>query len=125
MLESIKIEDILFLDIETVPVAPSLEMLDDSMKLLWDKKSKHFRSQEQSAADVYERAGIYSEFGKIVCISVGFISEKNPYSLRVKSFYGDDEKVILEEFSAMLSKFAKPGREALLCAHNGKEFDFP
>jgi uncharacterized protein YprB with RNaseH-like and TPR domain len=125
MLDNIRIEDVLFLDIETVPIAPSLEKLDQPMKVLWDKKSKQFRLPEQSAEDVYERAGIYSEFGKIICISVGYIKEKDPYSLRLKSFFGDDEKTILSEFSIMRSKFSKSNREALLCAHNGKEFDYP
>ena len=125
MLENIKIEDVLFLDIETVPSADTFEALADKQQLLWDKKSKQFRNPDQSASDVWERAGIYAEFGKIICISVGYIKEKDPYALRLKSFYGDDERIILSEFSAMLSKFARPGREALLCAHNGKEFDYP
>jgi 3'-5' exonuclease len=125
MLDNLRIEDVLFLDIETVPAAPSHELLDPAMKILWEKKSKHFRSPEQSANDVYERAGIYAEFGKIISISVGFIKEKDPYFLRLKSFYGDDEKTILTDFSLTLSRFSKSNRETLLCAHNGKEFDFP
>jgi uncharacterized protein YprB with RNaseH-like and TPR domain len=125
MLDNIRVEDVLFLDIETVPVANTFEMLEPGMQKLWDKKSKNFRTAEQTANDAYERAGIYSEFGKIICISVGYIKEKDPYALRLKSFYGDDEKVILNEFSAMLSKFSKSNRESLLCAHNGKEFDYP
>ena len=125
MLENIRIEDILFLDIETVPAAETFDSLDTRMQTLWDKKSKQFRTADQNALEVYERAGIYSEFGRIICISVGYIKEKDPYALRLKSFYGDDEKLILTEFSALLSRFAKPGKEALLCAHNGKEFDYP
>jgi DNA polymerase elongation subunit (family B) len=95
------------------------------MQALWDKKSKQFRTPEQTSGDVYERAGIYSEFGKIICISAGLIKEKNPHGLRLKSFYGSDEKLILSDFSAMVSKFSKNNKEALLCAHNGKEFDYP
>lgn len=125
MLDNIRVEDVLFLDIETVPVVQSLEMLDPRMQVLWEKKSKLFRAADQSAGDVYERAGIYSEFGKIICISVGIIKEKDPFALRLKSFYGDDEKTILSEFSEMLAKFSKSNRETLLCAHNGKEFDYP
>jgi 3'-5' exonuclease len=125
MLDSISIEDILFLDIETVPQKPSLNLLEPSIQILWDKKSKFFRSAEETAEAVYERAGIYAEFGKIICISVGYIKDKNPLSFRLKSFFGDDEKVLLSEFSSMLSKFSKSKKEALLCAHNGKEFDFP
>jgi uncharacterized protein YprB with RNaseH-like and TPR domain len=125
MLDNIHVEDILFLDIETVPGVPSFEKLDPVFQLLWEKKSKQFRTPDQTSAEVYGRAGIYSEFGKIICISVGLITEKNPFRFRLKSFYGDDEKEILKGFSEMLLKFSRPPREALLCAHNGKEFDFP
>jgi len=125
MLENIRIEDIMFIDIETVPQASSFDELDNPMQSLWDKKSKLFRLPDQTPAEAYERAGIYSEFGKIICISSGFIRDKNPYSFRLKSFYGNDEKKLLSEFSEMLSRFSKSNREPLLCAHNGKEFDFP
>ena len=125
MLDNIKAEDVLFLDIETVPATPSYDMLEPAMQLLWDKKSKQFKAPDQTSEEVYERAGIYSEFGKIICISVGLIKEKNPFSFRLKSFYGDDEKKVLTEFSVMLEKFSKNNKDVLLCAHNGKEFDFP
>lgn len=124
MLSTIKPEDILFLDIETIPAAPSFEKLEDPLRAHWEKKSKHFRNEDQTAADVYDRAGIYAEFGRIVCISVGLLKERNPFSFRLKSFFGDNEKELLTEFSAMLGKFAR-NREALLCAHNGREFDYP
>jgi DNA polymerase elongation subunit (family B) len=125
MLDNIKVEDIMFLDIETVPESPSYDLMKPVMQNLWDKKSKQFRSPDQTPQDVYERAGIYSEFGKIICISVGLIREKNPFILRLKSFFGKDEKILLSQFSGMLSKFSRTNREAVLCAHNGKEFDFP
>lgn len=124
MLANVRPEDILFLDIETVPAASSYKMLDQSSQVHWEKKSRQFRNEVQSAEDVYERAGIYAEFGKIICISVGLIKDKEPFSFRLKSFFGDDEKALLSEFSSMLNKFSK-NREALLCAHNGKEFDYP
>jgi uncharacterized protein YprB with RNaseH-like and TPR domain len=125
MLENIKVEDVMFLDIETVPGSSSYDLLDPLLQNLWDKKSRQFRNPDQTAGDVYERAGIYSEFGKIICISVGLIKEKDPFSFRLKSFYGKEEKALLTEFSGMLVKFCRNHREALLCAHNGKEFDFP
>ena len=125
MLDNIKVEDVLFLDIETVPGTRSYELLDSPFQALWEKKSRQFRTPDQTAEDVYEKAGIYSEFGKIICISVGLIKEINPCSLRLKTFFGDDEKSLLSEFSDMLSKFCRSHKEALLCAHNGKEFDFP
>lgn len=125
MLDNIKVEDVMFLDIETVPESSSYELLNPAMQNLWDKKSRQFRTPDQIAQDVYERAGIYSEFGKIICISVGLIREKNPFIFRLKSFFGKDEKLLLSEFSGMLSKFSRNHKESLLCAHNGKEFDFP
>jgi 3'-5' exonuclease len=125
MLDNTRIEDVMFLDIETVPESSSYELLSSAMQNLWDKKSRQFRTPDQTAQDVYERAGIYSEFGKIICISVGLIREKNPFSFRLKSFFGKDEKSLLSEFSVMLTKFCRTNKDAVLCAHNGKEFDFP
>jgi hypothetical protein len=125
MLDNLKVEDVMFLDIETVPESSAYELLSPAMQNLWDKKSKQFRTSDQTAQDVYERAGIYSEFGKIICISVGLVREKNPFSFRLKSFFGKDEKSLLSEFSVMLTKFSRTSKEAILCAHNGKEFDFP
>jgi hypothetical protein len=125
MLDKIKIQDVMFLDIETVPDSGSFDLLNPVMQNLWEKKSKQFRSPDQTGQDVYERAGIYSEFGKIICISVGLIREKNPCRFRLKSFFGKDEKSLLMEFSEMLTKFSKNNTESVLCAHNGKEFDFP
>ena len=124
MLQNINPGDILFLDIETVPVAPSFSRLDPKLQSFWEKKSRHFRQAEQTAEEVFDRAGIYSEFGKIICISVGFIKEKNPFHLRLKSFYGDNEINILKDFATLLNRFSK-SREIILCAHNGKEFDYP
>ncbi len=121
MLESLNIENILFLDIETAPQYPSYENANEEIKKLWDLKSKSFLKEDEMPSDVYRRAGIYAEFGKIICISVGFIKGE---TFRVKSFFGDDEKIILMEFSQLLnSHFGKKDNQ--LCAHNGKEFDFP
>ncbi len=122
MLEQYKIDNILFLDIETVPQERSFDDVPESLKGLWDKKSKYFRSDEESPGDVYQRAGIYAEFGKIVCISVGFIVVSgNDRTLREKSYAGHDEKVLLNDFAAMLSKNSRK----FLCGHNIKEFDIP
>jgi 3'-5' exonuclease len=124
MLTNINPADIIFIDIETVPVLPSFLDLEPAMQILWEKKSTSFRKEDQSPSDVYQRAGIYAEFGKIICISAGMLKDKNPYGFRLKSFFGEDEKSLLTEFSAMITKFSR-NREALLCAHNGKEFDYP
>lgn len=123
MLDEIKLSNVLFLDIETVPQYPTYSDVPEPFNELWDAKSKNFREQA-TVEDVYGRAGIYSEFGKIICISVGIISEKNGRKIRLKSFSGDDEKVLLENFFNLLNtKFNR--NEHVLCAHNGKEFDYP
>ncbi|MBI4947630.1 MAG: 3'-5' exonuclease [Bacteroidetes bacterium] len=122
-LKNINTEKILFLDIETTPQYPSYKQVPDSFRKLWDSKAKTKKmiGEKESPEDVYNSAGIYAEFGKVVCITVGMFSGK---SFRLKSFYGDDEKIMLEEFSALLNKYYNT-EEHYLCAHNGKEFDFP
>ncbi len=124
MITDIRIRDIIFLDIETAPSADSFDKLPENLQLLWDAKSKFFRADNESAAQVWDRAAIYSEFGKIICISAGIVTGIDPFKMRIKSFYGDDEKLLLSEFSAMLAKF-RTEKEINLCGHNGKEFDFP
>jgi len=125
MLEQYNPEKILFLDIETVPRYSSYSELPEKEEQLWEKKSSRIRDEEETAADVYSRAGIYAEFGKVICISVGLVVDKSgTYGLRVKSFYGDDEEKLLKEFTEMLIKFSSKS-DVYLCAHNGKEFDFP
>lgn len=122
MIQHIPLERILFIDIETVPSSGAWEELSETEQMLWDKKTKHQRKDEISAGEFYsERAGIMSEFGKIICITIGML-EKND-TLKIKSFAGDDEKKILMEFGEI---FNSPRlKDVILCAHNGKEFDFP
>lgn len=122
MLDNIRIEDILFLDIETIPAYSSYQELPKVYQDLWDKKAKLLaRNEEDTAENLYVRAGIYSEFGKIICISVGAFKDGK---LWLKSFFDHDEFVLLKEFAEMLNKgFYRPNQ--LLCAHNGKEFDYP
>jgi len=125
MLEHIPLQKILFLDIETVPACASYDELSDMFKSLWDKKSEHLQRGKNEILlpeELYAQAGIYAEFGKIVCISVGYFARERDF--RIKSFYGDDEKEILSDFSRLLNKYFN-SNENLLCAHNGKEFDFP
>ena len=126
MLQQIDLTQILVLDIETVPQDPSFTDLPENWQYLWSKKAATLRNLEsQSESDVYPRAGIYAEFGKIICISCGFFSSAGrSYQFRVKSFYGDDEAKILSEFNHMLLRhFSDPANS--LCAHNGKDFDYP
>lgn len=125
MLNDIKPEDLLYLDIETVPLVANYNLLPEEHKKLWDKKASSLIKESDTPESIYNRAGIYAEFGKIICISVGFVVNKDGVRFfRVKSFYGDDEKILLTDFAQMLNRFGKR-QSANLCAHNGKEFDFP
>ncbi len=125
MLQNLNIEEILFLDIETVPIAPEYAELTERWQELWTHKMQFQINQDTTADALYERAGIYAEFGRITCISVGYVVQKKgePF-FRVKSFYDEDEKLLIRNFFNALNRFAKAGKRRL-CAHNGQEFDFP
>ena len=120
-----KLKDILFLDIETVPEFENWKDISKETQELFDQKTKYQRKEEFTAAAFYDRAGIWAEFGKIICISVGyFVDIENKKQLRLTSFFGDDEHKILTDFKGLLdTHFTK--KSHVLCAHNGKEFDFP
>jgi len=121
------LNNILFIDIETVPQYDKYDKVPGEWQDLWSRKAAYLIKDKENdtPATVYNSAGIYAEFGKIICITCGVISRPHDEKrLLLKSFYGDDEKLVLEEFCEMVSKWgATPNR--FLCAHNGKEFDFP
>ncbi len=126
MLDHVRLEDILFLDIETVPQYPDFLKLDEYTQHLWESKAVSFCKEEQTPADVYQRAGIYAEFGKIICISVGFIHKQpdGKLAFRLKSCFSENEAELLTGFSDVITRFGMQ-HNMQLCAHNGKEFDFP
>lgn len=126
MLEQLDLERILFLDIETVSAEPSWDELAPEWQQLWAEKSKFFRDRDQiDLAESYERAGIYSEFGKIVCIVLGrLIQRYGEPALELVTFDQSTERELLVAFSEGLERWSD-GSGTLLCAHNGKEFDFP
>ncbi|MFK8268211.1 3'-5' exonuclease [Capnocytophaga cynodegmi] len=124
MLNKINLEDILFLDIETVPLSEDYQELSQTEQELWEEKTKYQRKEDFTAEEFYDRAGIWAEFGKIVCISVGYFSFRyEQRTFRVTSFFGDEVK-ILKDFSLLIEQYFSSSNK-LLCAHNGKEFDFP
>jgi predicted PolB exonuclease-like 3'-5' exonuclease len=119
---------ILFIDIETVGAASDYQSLPDRLRSHWDYKANFLRKDEKSSEELFnERGGIYAEFGKVVCIGMGYITSSDQGTatqLRIKTLSGDHEKVLLQEFADILAdKFNDP--KLVLCAHNGKEFDFP
>ena len=124
MISKLNLENILFLDIETVPEVQNFSDLNLEKQALWAQKSQYQRKDEFSAEDYYPRAGIWAEFGKIICISVGyFASCVDARAFRITTFSGE-ELDILTQFKTLLETHFNHSKH-LLCAHNGKEFDFP
>ncbi|MEC8831485.1 MAG: 3'-5' exonuclease [Bacteroidota bacterium] len=124
MLYKLNLEHILFLDIETVPQKQHFSDLDETAKQLWEQKTQYQRKEDFTPEEFYARAGIWAEFGKIVCISVGYFTHKGENrNFRVTSFHGEETK-ILKDFKHLLSDHFSQTKH-LLCAHNDKEFDFP
>lgn len=122
-----EIRDIIFLDIETVAHKFEYSQLDERLKTQWGRRASYLkRDSDLTDEEVYrERAGIYAEFGRIVCIGVGKFAENEhgELVLMTKAYYGHDEKQILLGFKSMIEK--RDPNFTKLCAHNGKEFDFP
>ena len=127
MLDKIQLENILFLDIETVPQTYLYDEVDETTKHLFEAKTRSQKTDVKQYNEIYnERAGIFSEFGKIICISVGYIrnTSTGDRTMRLKSFIHDDEETLLKQFKKMLEDhFSGPNH--ILCGHNAKEFDFP
>lgn len=124
----INIYDLIYIDIETVPQYATFAELSPAMQQLWAAKHATLKVADETAETGYsERAGIYAEFGKIICISIGYFhSDKiaGKRIFRVKSFYGDDEKQLLKDFSELITKNFNPQRYHF-CGHNIREFDLP
>jgi len=127
------LQKIMFLDIETVPQTSDYSELSSELAHIWEDKYSLLQkrmpekySDETTAAEAFNSsAGIYSEFGKIVCISVGFVHFQGvEMHFRTKSFAGDDERLLLIEFTHLIAKFCTT-KEHTLCGHNIKEFDIP
>jgi DNA polymerase elongation subunit (family B) len=124
---AIPTNNILFLDIETVPQYADYNSLPKDWKELWDTKATSLLKyhEEENKETIYHRAGIYAEFGKIICVSCGFIQgNSTDRKIILRSYYGENEKLLLFEFGEMLKKWSADETK-FLCAHNGKEFDFP
>jgi predicted PolB exonuclease-like 3'-5' exonuclease len=126
-MQNIVLENLLLIDIETVPQHPSFELLSEDWKQLWEEKTQRSLPDFTSAAEFYpQRAGVMAEFAKIVCISIGyFAKQENTLQLRVKSFFGDDEKKLLQEFLTTVNQMESKNNKWSFAGHNIKEFDIP
>lgn len=127
MLPNISLDQLLLLDIETTPAVATFDYLPEVMQTLWQEKIAKTLPDSESAMEAYaDRAGIYAEFGKIICISVGFFhAENGRYQLRIKSFSNDDEKIVLSSFLELINKFHAKFPRFQFAGHNIKEFDIP
>lgn len=125
-LSNVHLDKVLFLDIETVPQTYRFGELDGKTRELFEAKTRFMQNEDKSFEDLYnDRAGIYAEFGKIVCISVGFVKESVAgKQIRMKSFYHEDEETLLRQFKKLLDEHYNTAFH-ILCGHNAKEFDFP
>ncbi len=125
MLQHIHLNNILFLDIETVPQYEHWKDVPEETQELYGLKTRYQRKEEITAEAFYHKAGIWAEFGKIICISVGYFVDKNKkLQLRITSFNNESEYALLKNFKNLLDNHFKEEKH-ILCAHNGKEFDFP
>lgn len=124
MLEQIPVENFLCLDIETVPQFRQMNDCPAELQHLWARKAELLKKSDNDTPEtLYGRAGIYAEFGKVICVTIGFLNFRDGgRQFRLKSFAGDDEHAVLSELANMFNRL-RPG--TILCAHNGKEFDFP
>jgi hypothetical protein len=119
------VTNILFLDIETVSQHPTFHQLDERFQRLWEKKAKALKADNPPEESYPERAAIYAEFGRVLVIGVGhFTLQKGELSFRTRSFSHPDERQLLVDFSDYLVRLTKKDNWRM-CAHNGKEFDFP
>ncbi|WNJ21117.1 ribonuclease H-like domain-containing protein [Pontibacter sp. G13] len=129
MFTSNQLENLLFVDIETASSHAQFEDLSERMQKLWERKANKFRfsDPDTSPEDLYaQKAAIFAEFGKVVCISAGVLRfEGDQPHFHVQSYFGPDERKTLVEFGAMLQGYQEKRPGYRLCAHNGKEFDFP
>jgi len=125
MLET-PLRDILFLDIETVPSVYRFDEMPLRMRELFEKKVSYKISDENPVEKIYEKAGIWSEFGKVVAVAFGkFSFSDENRKFHVKSYVSHDEPTLLGRVKEVLENFRRSSPKGLLCAHNGKEFDFP
>ena len=124
MQTKIDLQNIVFLDIETVPEFENFNEVDTTTQQLFEAKTAYQRKDELTAEEFYEKAGIWAEFGKIICISVGYFTYKNGEKyFRVTSLHGNEEQILKDFYNLLQNYFNTPAH--ILCGHNSKEFDIP
>ncbi len=121
----IAIHKTMFIDIETVSTVATYAELSNPLQELWIKKSKLLIKDSEDYALTFEKnAGIYAEFGKIVCISMGYFTGDDLQQFKVKKFASHNETEILTKVFDVFNKFFLDNT-FMLSGHNIKEFDVP
>jgi len=126
-MQNIRLENLLLIDIETVSESADFSSLNEEWQTLWQEIVQRTLPEDVTAAEFYpQRAGVMAEFAKVICISIGYFrKDGNARQLRLKSFYGDDEKILLQDFIAALNKMETNNNKWSFTGHNIKEFDIP
>lgn len=128
MLNHFSLDHLICIDIETAPGLPAFSLLADDLKDLYLKKSERLKAEGETPEDQYfNHAGIYAEFGKVICISLGMFKkekETGAWYFRLKSIYNDEERKLLEQFAGILQQYHHPNHYQF-CGHNIREFDIP
>lgn len=125
-MQQVRPENLIVIDIETAAEYPGFDMLPEEWKALWTEKVVRSLPEGVTAADFYPmRAGVMAEFSKIICISIGYFHAAESRKLRIKSFYGHDEKQLLEDFILTINKIEAYNDKCCFAGHNIKEFDIP
>ncbi len=135
MLDNLDLSKVLFLDVECVSGKAAYDELSEEFQYLWKLKARSVLRKydepitAEEAAEAYkEKAGIYAEFGKIVCISVGVVGrhpDTKELFIRLKSFASEDEAELLKDFSEMVTSYYNNTSTHFMCGHNIREFDIP
>jgi len=126
-MQNIRLENLLLIDIETVSVHPSFDKMNEDWQLLWKEKVHRTLPEDVTAEEFYpQRAGVMAEFAKVICISIGYFKrDGKALQLRIKSFYGVDEKILLQDFLSAIFKMEASNNKWSFTGHNIKEFDIP
>jgi len=125
-MQHIRLEDLIVIDIETASTHAVYDDLDEEWKNLWKEKVMRTVPENISIGEYYPlRAGVMAEFSKIICISIGYFNKVESLHLRIKSFYGNDEKKLLTDFLTTINKIQAMDNRYFFAGHNIKEFDIP
>lgn len=122
------LKHLLFIDIETTSGQSEFVQMPEGLRREWLTKAKNKWNVEEADAPAafFDKAGIFAEFGKIVCISMGCLVEKDgEWKLKIRSFASDNEKELLDAFCTSIHKFSKHNKHLTFVGHNIKEFDLP